>query len=174
MYILIYSCFQILPFYIYGKIVVQHLLYFTAAVFQAKNDPFKKEPTKKEAEDKASSSKSSDKRSSTGIKLTNKWVTEKFEVNLLLIESTIKLVFFMCRAQPSYKKEDKKSDKVSEKEKESKSGKSGSVSSNSGQESLKKDDRKHGSRFILPITNLPNPVDLISVLMSGMFIFIFS
>lgn len=52
-------------------------LYFTAAVFQAKNDPFKKEGSKKEAEDKASASKSSDKRGSTGIKLTNKWVTEK-------------------------------------------------------------------------------------------------
>ncbi|XP_026233902.1 SAFB-like transcription modulator isoform X2 [Anabas testudineus] len=94
-------------------------------VERAKNDPFKKEPSKKEAEDKASSSKSSDKRSSTGIKVTNK-------------------------AQPSYKKEDKKLDKVSEKDKdlskkqEAKSGKSGSVSSNSGQESLKKDDRKHG------------------------------
>lgn len=47
-------------------------LCFTAAVYQAKNDPFKKEGSKKEAEDKASSSKSSDKRSSAGIKLTNK------------------------------------------------------------------------------------------------------
>lgn len=55
----------------------QRVLYFIAAVFQAKNDPFKKEPSKKDAEDKASSSKSSDKRSSAGIKLTNKWVTEK-------------------------------------------------------------------------------------------------
>ncbi|KAI3377897.1 hypothetical protein L3Q82_009023 [Scortum barcoo] len=94
-------------------------------VERAKNDPFKKEGSKKEAEDKASASKSSDKRGSTGIKLTNK-------------------------AQPSYKKEDKKLDKLSEKDKdlskkpEVKSGKSGSVSSNSGQESSKKDDRKHG------------------------------
>ncbi|XP_044204827.1 SAFB-like transcription modulator [Thunnus albacares] len=94
-------------------------------VERAKNDPFKKEPSKKEAEDKASSSKSSDKRSSTGIKLTNK-------------------------AQPSYKKEDKKLDKLPEKERdlskkqEAKSGKSESVSSNSGQGSAKKDDRKHG------------------------------
>ncbi|XP_039985091.1 SAFB-like transcription modulator isoform X1 [Xiphias gladius] len=94
-------------------------------VERAKNDPFKKEPSKKEAEDKAGSSKSSDKRSSIGIKWTNK-------------------------AQPSYKKEDKKSDKLSEKEKdlskkpEAKSGKSESVSSNLGQDSSKKDDRKHG------------------------------
>lgn len=78
----------------------------------------------------------------------------------------------MCRAQPSYKKEDKKLDKVSEKDKdlskkqEAKSGKSGSVSSNSGQESLKKDDRKHGSRFILLISNLLNLVDLMRMLMS--------
>ncbi|XP_035039574.1 SAFB-like transcription modulator [Hippoglossus stenolepis] len=94
-------------------------------VERAKNDPFKKEPSKKEAEDKASSSKTSDKRSSTGMKWTNK-------------------------AQPPYKKEDKKSDKLSEKDKElskkqeAKSGKSDSVSSNSGADSLKKDDRKHG------------------------------
>ncbi|XP_070781783.1 SAFB-like transcription modulator isoform X2 [Enoplosus armatus] len=94
-------------------------------VERAKNDPFKKEGSKKEAEDKACSSKSSDKRSSTGIKLTNK-------------------------AQPSYKKEDKKLDKLSEKDKdlskkqEARSGKSDSVSSNSGQDSSKKDDRKHG------------------------------
>ncbi|XP_034727807.1 SAFB-like transcription modulator isoform X2 [Etheostoma cragini] len=94
-------------------------------VERAKNDPFKKEGSKKEAEDIASSSKSSDKRSSTGIKPTNK-------------------------AQPSHKKEDKKLDKLSEKEKDSskkqeaRSGKSESVSSNSGQESSKKDDRKHG------------------------------
>nr|XP_020461314.1 SAFB-like transcription modulator [Monopterus albus] len=94
-------------------------------VERAKTDPFKKEPSKKEAEDKASSSKSSDKRSITGTKQTNK-------------------------AQPSYKKEDKKLDKLSEKDKDSskkqeaKSGKSESASSNSGQDSLKKDDRKHG------------------------------
>ncbi|XP_028257423.1 SAFB-like transcription modulator [Parambassis ranga] len=89
-------------------------------VERAKNDPFKKEPTKKEAEDK-----SNDKRGSTGTKVTNK-------------------------AQPSYKKEDKKSDKPSEKDKdlstkqEGRSGRSESVSSNSGQDSLKRDDRKHG------------------------------
>ncbi|XP_040899513.1 SAFB-like transcription modulator isoform X2 [Toxotes jaculatrix] len=95
-------------------------------VERAKNDPFKKEPSKKEAEDKSGSSKSSDKRSSTGMKWTNK-------------------------AQPLYKKEDKKSDKLTEKDnkdlskkQEAKSGKSESVSSNSGQDSLKKDDRKHG------------------------------
>ncbi|XP_076584023.1 SAFB-like transcription modulator isoform X2 [Chaetodon auriga] len=94
-------------------------------VERAKNDPFKKEGSKKEAEDKASSSKSSDKRGSTGIKLTNK-------------------------TPPSHKKEDKKLEKLSEKDKdlskkqEAKSGKSESVSSNSGQDSLKKDDRKHG------------------------------
>ncbi|XP_060923749.1 SAFB-like transcription modulator [Limanda limanda] len=94
-------------------------------VERAKNDPFKKEPSKKEAEDKASSSKTSDKRSSTGMKWTNK-------------------------AQPPYKKEDKKPDKLSEKDKdlskkqEVKSGKSDSVSSNSGPDSLKKDDRKYG------------------------------
>ncbi|XP_068586381.1 SAFB-like transcription modulator isoform X2 [Cebidichthys violaceus] len=94
-------------------------------VERAKNDPFKKEGSKKEAEDKASSTKSSDKRSSTGIKLTNK-------------------------APPSYKKEDKKFDKLSEKDKDlskkqdARSGKSESVSSNLGQDSLKKDDRKHG------------------------------
>ncbi|XP_018538722.1 SAFB-like transcription modulator [Lates calcarifer] len=94
-------------------------------VERAKNDPFKKEPSKKEAEDKAGSSKSGDKRSSTGTKWTNK-------------------------AQPSYKKDDKKSDKLSEKDKdlskkqEAKSTKSESVSSNLGQDSSKKDDRKHG------------------------------
>ncbi|XP_026175755.1 SAFB-like transcription modulator isoform X2 [Mastacembelus armatus] len=94
-------------------------------VERAKNDPFKKEPSKKEAEDKASSSKLSDKRSSTGTKLSNK-------------------------AQLSYKKEDKKTDKLLEKDKDSfkkqeaKSGKSDSVSSNSGLDSAKKDDRKHG------------------------------
>lgn len=48
--------------------------------FQAKNDPFKKESSKKEAEDKASFTKSCDKRSSTGVKLTNKWVTEEDEL----------------------------------------------------------------------------------------------
>ncbi|XP_037612099.1 SAFB-like transcription modulator isoform X1 [Sebastes umbrosus] len=94
-------------------------------VERAKNDPFKKEGSKKEAEDKASSSKSSDKRSSTGVKPTNK-------------------------AQPSYKKEEKKVDKVSEKDKdlskkqEVRGGKSESGSSNSGQDLLKKDDRKYG------------------------------
>uniref|UniRef100_A0A3P8T0H9 SAFB-like, transcription modulator n=1 Tax=Amphiprion percula TaxID=161767 RepID=A0A3P8T0H9_AMPPE len=94
-------------------------------VERAKNDPFKKEPSKKEAEDKAGSSKSIDKRSSTGIKMT-------------------------IKAQPTYKKEDKKFDKNSEKDKdlskkqEPKTGKSESVSSNSGQDSFKKDDRKHG------------------------------
>ncbi|KAM6950848.1 SAFB-like transcription modulator isoform 3-T3 [Lycodopsis pacificus] len=94
-------------------------------VERAKNDPFKKEGSKKEAEDKASSTKSSDKRSSTGIKLPNK-------------------------VPLSYKKEDKKFDKLSEKDKDlskkqdARSGKSESVSSNLGQDSLKKDDRKHG------------------------------
>ncbi|XP_076011771.1 SAFB-like transcription modulator [Genypterus blacodes] len=93
-------------------------------VERAKNDPFKKEPSKKEAEEK-SSSKSSDKRSSVGAKMTNK-------------------------AQPSHKKEDKKSDKMSEKDKdlakklESKSGKTEPASSASGQDSSKKDDKKHG------------------------------
>ncbi|KAM8761945.1 SAFB-like transcription modulator [Acanthopagrus schlegelii] len=94
-------------------------------VERAKNDPFKKDSSKKEAEDKASSSKSSDKRISTGAKLTNK-------------------------TPPSYKKEDKKLDKISEKDKDlakkqdPKGGKSESVSSNSGNDSSKKDDRKHG------------------------------
>ncbi|KAM3876690.1 SAFB-like transcription modulator [Diretmus argenteus] len=94
-------------------------------VERVKSDPFKKEPSKKEAEDKTSSSKSSDKRSTTGIKLTNK-------------------------APPSFKKEDKKLDKPSEKDKdsskkqESKSGKSDAVSSSSGQDGSKKDDKKHG------------------------------
>ncbi|XP_029001181.1 SAFB-like transcription modulator [Betta splendens] len=92
-------------------------------VERAKNDPFKKDPSKKEAEDKATSGKSSDKRNATGIKLPNK-------------------------PQSPYKKEDKKSEKVSEKDKEGKkqevkSGRSGSVSSNSGQESSKNDDRKY-------------------------------
>ncbi len=71
-------------------------LYFNAAaaVFQAKNDPFKKDGSKKEAEDKTSSSKSSDKRSSTGIKLTNKWVKDEVEkFNLLLFVSTFNLMF---------------------------------------------------------------------------------
>ena len=60
------------------------------------------------------------------------------------------MCFQSNRAQPPYKKEDKKSDKLSEKDKdlskkqEAKSGKSDSVSSNSGPDSLKKDDRKHG------------------------------
>ncbi|XP_077940948.1 SAFB-like transcription modulator isoform X1 [Gasterosteus aculeatus] len=94
-------------------------------VERAKNDPFKKESSKKEAEDKASFTKSCDKRSSTGVKLTNK-------------------------AQPSYKKEDKKLDKLPEKDKDlskkqdARSGKSESVSSNSGQDSFKRDDRKYG------------------------------
>uniref|UniRef100_A0A671Y8G2 SAFB-like, transcription modulator n=1 Tax=Sparus aurata TaxID=8175 RepID=A0A671Y8G2_SPAAU len=94
-------------------------------VERAKNDPFKKDSSKKEAEDKASSSKSSDKRISTGAKLANK-------------------------TPPSYKKEDKKLDKLSEKDKDlakkqdPKGGKSESVSSNSGNDSSKKDDRKHG------------------------------
>ncbi|KAK9542750.1 hypothetical protein VZT92_000585 [Zoarces viviparus] len=90
-------------------------------VERAKNDPFKKEGSKKEAEDKASSTKSSDKRSSTGIKLPNK-------------------------ALPSYKNEDKKSEKDKDlsKKQDARSGKSESVSSNLGQDSLKKDDRKHG------------------------------
>lgn len=63
--------------FICGEIVDMCHICFTAAVSQAKSDPFKKEGSKKEAEDKASSNKSSDKRSSTGIKLTNKWVTKK-------------------------------------------------------------------------------------------------
>ncbi|XP_035483443.2 SAFB-like transcription modulator isoform X1 [Scophthalmus maximus] len=86
-------------------------------VERAKNDPFKKEPSKKEAEDKTSSSKSSDKRSCTGMKWANK-------------------------AQPSYKKEEKKSDKLSEKDKDL--SKKQEVSSNLGQDCSKKDDRKHG------------------------------
>ncbi|KAF7665333.1 hypothetical protein LDENG_00146720 [Lucifuga dentata] len=92
-------------------------------VERAKNDPFKKEPSKKEAEDK-SSTKSSDKRSSVGMKMTNK-------------------------VQPSHKKDDKKSDKLSEKDKdlskkqEFKSGKSEAASSAAGQDSSKKDDKKH-------------------------------
>ncbi|KAL6113117.1 sltm [Pungitius sinensis] len=94
-------------------------------VERAKNDPFKKEDSKKEAEDKASFTKSCDKRGSTGMKLTNK-------------------------AQPSYKKEDKKLDKLPEKDKDlskkqdARSGKSDSVSSNVGQDSFKRDDRKYG------------------------------
>ncbi|CAI5645546.1 unnamed protein product [Oreochromis niloticus] len=89
-------------------------------VERAKNDPFKKEPSKKEAEEKAN-----EKRNSTGIKATNK-------------------------PQAAYKKEDKKVDKLSEKDKdvskkqEARSGKSSSVSSGSGHEGAKKDDRKHG------------------------------
>ncbi|KAM6943016.1 SAFB-like transcription modulator isoform 2-T2 [Xenentodon cancila] len=94
-------------------------------VERAKNDPFKKEPSKKEMEEKAGSSKLTDKRTSTGTKLTNK-------------------------TQPSHKKEERKSDKMSEKDKdltkklEAKGRKSESVSSNSEQESSKRDDRKHG------------------------------
>jgi len=65
--------------FMYGKNVSLYQFYFTAAVFQAKNDPFKKEGSKKDAEDRASSIKSSDKRSSTA----NKWVTEKTEKLLL-------------------------------------------------------------------------------------------
>lgn len=61
---------------IHRKILGMCHLYFTIAVFKAKNDPFKKEVSKKETEDKPSSNKSSDKRGSTGIKLTNKWVTK--------------------------------------------------------------------------------------------------
>jgi len=59
------------------------------------------------------------------------------------------LLHFTNRAQPSFKKEEKKFDKLSEKDKdlskkqEAKSGRSESVSSNSGQESLKKDERRH-------------------------------
>lgn len=59
----------------------------------------------------------------------------------------------MFRAQPSYKKEDKKLDKLPEKDKDlskkqdARSGKSESVSSNSGQDSFKRDDRKYGRRF---------------------------
>ncbi|XP_034046022.1 SAFB-like transcription modulator isoform X2 [Thalassophryne amazonica] len=89
-------------------------------VERAKNDPFKKEPTKTEVEDKTS-----EKHSSAVIKLTSK-------------------------SQPSHKKDDKKSDKLSERDNESpkkqetKSGKSEPISSTSGQDSLKKDDRKHG------------------------------
>lgn len=89
-------------------------------VERAKNDPFKKEPSKKEAEEKAN-----EKRNSTGMKATNK-------------------------PQASYKKEDKKVDKLSEKDKDvskkqdARSGKSSSVSSGSGHEGAKKDDRKHG------------------------------
>uniref|UniRef100_A0A1A7Z563 SAFB-like, transcription modulator n=1 Tax=Iconisemion striatum TaxID=60296 RepID=A0A1A7Z563_9TELE len=94
-------------------------------VERAKNDPFKKEPSKKEVEDKSSSSKSNNKHSSTGTKATSK-------------------------VSPSYKKEEKKSEKQSEKGKdlfknqESRSKKSGSVSSNSGLDSAKKDDKKRG------------------------------
>uniref|UniRef100_A0A669BZT1 SAFB-like, transcription modulator n=1 Tax=Oreochromis niloticus TaxID=8128 RepID=A0A669BZT1_ORENI len=79
-----------------------------------------REPSKKEAEEKAN-----EKRNSTGIKATNK-------------------------PQAAYKKEDKKVDKLSEKDKdvskkqEARSGKSSSVSSGSGHEGAKKDDRKHG------------------------------
>lgn len=70
--------------FICGKIVGMCHICFTAAVSQAKNDPFKKEGSKKEAEDKASSNKSSDKRSSTGIKLTNKWVTKNVKKAILV------------------------------------------------------------------------------------------
>ncbi|CAG5855762.1 unnamed protein product [Menidia menidia] len=93
-------------------------------VERAKNDPFKKDLSKKEGDDKAGSSKMNDKRISMGTKQTNK-------------------------AQPSYKKEEKKFDKLSEKDKdlskkqEVNSGRSESVSSNSGAESVNKDERKH-------------------------------
>lgn len=96
-------------------------------VERAKNDPFKKEPLKKEGEDKTSASKSSDKRSSVGAKVPNK-------------------------AQPSYKKEDKKLEKSLDKDKdvskkpEAKSGKSEAMTSNFGQDLSKKDDRKHGRK----------------------------
>ncbi|XP_068171209.1 SAFB-like transcription modulator [Antennarius striatus] len=86
-------------------------------VERAKNDPFKKEGSKKEADDKAGCSKSSDKRFSTGLKMITK-------------------------TPPAYKKEDKKMEKLSEEKQEPK--RSESVSSNSGPESSKKDDRKHG------------------------------
>lgn len=94
-------------------------------VERAKNDPFKKEPLKKEGEDKTSASKSSDKRSSLGAKVPNK-------------------------AQPSYKKEDKKLEKSSDKDvskkPEAKSGKSEAMTSNFGQDPSKKDDRKYGRK----------------------------
>uniref|UniRef100_A0A8C7ZV78 SAFB-like, transcription modulator n=1 Tax=Oryzias sinensis TaxID=183150 RepID=A0A8C7ZV78_9TELE len=96
-------------------------------VKRAKNDPFKKGPSKNEEEDKASSSKLSDKRISAGTKMVNK-------------------------AQSSNKKAEKKPEKSLEKDKdlskkqEARSGRSESVSSNSDQDSLKKDDRKHGRK----------------------------
>lgn len=149
---------------------------------QAKNDPFKKEPSKKEAEDKAGSSKSSDKRSSTGMKLTNKWVRKKLESESFAdCESTFNLMFSSCRTQPSYKKEDKKMDKQPEKDRdlskkqEAKSGKSDSVSPNSGQGSSKKDDRKHGSRFCSSSrsTHLMHSVKLINDHMLAFLIFLY-
>lgn len=82
---------MILPLFMEEQFIC---FYLTAAVFQAKNDPFKKEPSKKEAEDKAGSSKSGDKRSSTGTKWTNKWVTGRIEELILCwIEIRFNLLF---------------------------------------------------------------------------------
>lgn len=81
--------------------------------------------------------------------------------NKLRIQSVVwikcNIVFLFQRLQPSYKKEDKKSDKISEKDKdfskkqETKSGKSESVSSNKGPDPFKKDERKHGRRSFLNV-----------------------
>lgn len=63
------------------------------------------------------------------------------------------LFCFLIRAQTSSKKVEKKPEKSLEKDKdlskkqEARSGRSESVSSNSDQDSLKKDDRKHGRKF---------------------------
>lgn len=66
-------------------------------------------------------------------------------------ESLFNFVHFSFRPQASYKKEDKKVDKLSEKDKDvskkQEARKSSSVSSGSGHEGAKKDDRKHGRRF---------------------------
>ncbi|XP_013883004.1 SAFB-like transcription modulator isoform X2 [Austrofundulus limnaeus] len=106
-------------------------------VERANKDPFKNDPSKKEVEDKASSNKSNNKHSSTGTKQTNK-------------------------AQASHKKEEKKSDKQSEKEKdpsktqEARNKKSDSVSSNTGPDSAKKEDKKR-PRSKSPDQMVPKP-----------------
>lgn len=59
---------------------------------------------------------------------------------------------FIYRTQPSYKKEDKKladKDKDVSKKPEAKGGKSvDGATSNSSQDSTKRDDKKHSSKFI--------------------------
>ncbi|KAI7814079.1 SAFB-like transcription modulator [Triplophysa rosa] len=97
------------------------------SVDRVKTDPFKKDFSKKEGEEKNSSSKTSgEKRTPTGTKTSSK-------------------------AQVSSKKEEKKPDKPSEKDSkdakkpDSKSNKSDAIF-NSGADSSKKDEKKHGRK----------------------------